>query len=499
MRSGLVLVAIGAALLLAPARAEVGRAQLAEGYAERVVGAGLLELPPAAASTIATPSKVRAGRRVGAVGLLDVATALPGALAARAAGPGVAAVLRALGGVLAPIILFATIGSIFFARLRRAPQAGGLGLSPATALTATGALLFSTSLLFAVRRAEATLLAACMLQLLLDEITIAPASRRWHVARVALLGATLTFAAPAYGGAALALGVLDVSRRAAAGRRLVAALAVAAAVLAALALGRWWDVRVGLPVEGSGARVHALYGLLLSPGRSLFVFSPLALAGVLAFPRLWARARLRAESLALACAAALVVIAGRADWHGDPAYGPTLVVPLLPLLVEPAALLLDGSGLRRLAFATAAVAGLVVQGLGLVVDPEAWPRVVAELRAATGAPGWFLDPAADIEFVPQLSPVVGQATLARLAYGHAPVPAPFLLVVGGDQAEVGTGPSATELAWTALTARVDRAGLRPNLALVAAPAGAARAQVGIAALGLLAGAVVLARARREAA
>jgi hypothetical protein len=494
MRAGLVLLAVALGLLVAPARPEPGTAELASGYAERVVGAGILELPPDAVSTAAAPSLVRNGRRTGSVRLLDVAVAVPGALAARmsSAAPMVSA-LRSLFGVLLSIVLFATAGSIFFARLHRK---SGLGLSASQALLATLAMLFGTSLLFGARRADATLFAVIALQLLLDELGSQRTAKR-HFIQMSLLACALTLASSAYGATALALVLLDVLRR-----RPRAGVGVAAAfalvpVAAALVVGHVWDARVGLAVPASGTRWHAIYGLLLSPGRSVFVFAPLALAGLFGWSALWSRSRERAEAIAISIATALFVIGGRADWHGDPAYGAPLLLPLLPLFAEPAALLLAGTRAQRRGFALAAAAGVAIQVLGLVVDAQAWPRVVADVRAATGAPGWFLDPAADIEFVPQLSPIVGQVTLARIAYGHDKIESPpFSLVVGSDQAEPVGRPAAAQVAWIGVRDKIDRAMLRPNLAFVSAPRGIVLTQLAVASLALLIGMALLARARR---
>jgi hypothetical protein len=488
-RAALVLFAIALAILLAPSHAEVGRAAVAEGYAERVVAAGLLELPPA------TPAPVRDGRRVGEVGPLDVAIALPGALMARIGPDGPdAGVRRALGGVLFSWLLFATVGSVFFARLSRAR---GLGLPTGVALLATAALLLGTSVLWAARRADATLIATLALLLLLDELDASVGAPARHAVQLCVLGATLALAHPAFAGCALALAVLDAGRRAPPGRRVLLGLAMGVPILGAAALGRMWDLRAALATPSSGAPMHALFGLLLSTGRGLFVYSPVALLGLIGFSRLWGRARGRAQAIAVALVTALLGIATRADWHGDPAFGPPLLIPLLPLLLEPAALLCDASGRGKLAFSGLAIAGLLLQLLGLSVQAEAWPRVVAEVRAATGAPGWFLDPAADIEFVPQLSPVVGQWTLARLALGaQLPSDPPFSLVVGSDQAETARPPSV-ETAWAAVRGRIDRASLRPNLALAAG--GARLIGLQLAAAGIaFAIATVLALGRRAA-
>ena len=493
MRAAIVLFAIAIAILLAPAHAEVGRARVAEGYAERVVAAGLLELPPEASTAMRT--QVRGGRRVGEAGPLDVAVAIPGALAARLGGPELpdATVRRALGGALVSWLLFATIGSVFFARLYRVH---GLKLPAPTAIIATSALLLGTSVLWGARRADATLLTTLALMLLLDELDAAHRiPPRRHALQVALLGAILALADTSYATVALALALLDVGRRAEKGKRLFGALAVVLPIVLAYAAHLAWDARVGLATLPSEARVHALFGILFSTGRSLFVYSPIALLGVLGFARIWGRDRARAEAIAVAVGAALISICGRADWHGDPAFGAPLLIPLLPLFVEPAALMMESARSWRLGFIAFAFLGVALQLLGLTVDVEAWPRVVAELRAATGAPGWFLAPAADIEFVPQLSPLVGQWTLARIALGR-PMPSdpPFSLVVGSDQADTSK-PPAIEAVWTRVRAKLDRAALRPNLALTIAGPRLVGVQAGAAMFAFFVGAVCLLRAR----
>jgi hypothetical protein len=482
---------LGVAILIAPARAEVGRARIAEGYAERVVGAGLLELPP----SMVAP--VRAGRRVGEVGPFDVAIALPGALLARlGASEGVdATVRRALGGAMLSWVLFASVGAVFFARLRRER---GQDLPTEIAIGGTAALLVATSLLQGARRGDATLLATLALLLLLDELDAPPlVRRRRHAVQLSVLGFALALAHPAFVASALALAVLDAGRREPPGRRWRLALATGAPILLAAALGRWWDMRAALPTPSSGAPFHALFGLVLSTGRGLFVYSPLALLGVYAFPRLWARTRARAEAIAVVVCTALPSIALRADWHGDPAFGPPLLIPLLPLFIEPAVLLLLARRCERLSFATFAAVGIIVQLLGLAVQVETWPRVIAEVRAATGAPGWFLDPSADVEFVPQLSPLVGQWTLTKMALGR-PLPSepPFSLVVGSDQAETAIPPAA-HAAWAVVRAKIDRNALRPSLAIEAAGPALRRAQLLGALLALVIGAWSLRRCGEE--
>lgn len=486
MRLALSCLVLAFAILLVPAHSEPGRPRAAEGYARRLVSAGLLELPT---DEEGVRTVVHEGRPRADVTPLDVAVALPGALVARAAHDDSRA--RQLGAMLLPFVLLASIGGIFFSRLRRT---SGLGLPLGHALAATLALLFSTSLLLALRRADATLVAVLALLMLVDRLSSSPLLRdRLHFLELGLLSLTLILAQPAYELVALALVLLDVARRRGTMGLAVPLLLSLLPLLLAAVGWRVWSLRVGLPPETSDAHALALYGLLLSPGRSLFVYSPIALVGVLGLPKLWARDRVRTEAICIALLAGLWGVAARADWHGDPAFGPPLVLPLLPLLVEPAALMLVSLTGRAL-FTTAAMAGVVVQLLGVSVNVEAWPRVMSDVRVATGAPGWFLAPASDIQFVPQLSPLVGHALLLPISLGMAPPKKPpFALVVGSDQADAGK----PDRGWQEVAARLDRRKLRPDLLIAAGSSTFAVRQLVLWMLVSVLSFFLLARARRR--
>ncbi|HUZ77179.1 MAG TPA: hypothetical protein VMV93_06310, partial [Chloroflexota bacterium] len=81
----------------------------------------------------------------------------------------------------------------------------------------------------------------------------------------------------------------------------------------------------------------ALEGLLLSPGKSVFLYSPPALAGLLAisaFARKWPRQALLTGGLVLAI---LALPAMLPTWSGEAAWGPRYLVPATPFLVLPLA------------------------------------------------------------------------------------------------------------------------------------------------------------------
>lgn len=110
---------------------------------------------------------------------------------------------------------------------------------------------------------------------------------------------------------------------------------------------------------------RGLFGLLLSPGKSIFLFVPPL---VLACARLPA---LRREHPALfhawcaAAAASLIVFGSFFHWEGGYCFGPRQLIPLVPLLLAPLAL---GPSPRRAALAAVILIGVTVQVLGVLVS-----------------------------------------------------------------------------------------------------------------------------------
>lgn len=140
---------------------------------------------------------------------------------------------------------------------------------------------------------------------------------------------------------------------------LVPALGFAAGLaimLAALAYYNYW--RFGNPLEtGRTVNPHdvarfaygvftspleGLSGLLISPGKGLLLFSPIVIAGVLAWPKLTRAHRFIAYTLVGAIAFRLLFIAARSDWHGGYCIGPRYLVMALPYLCLPLVLLING-------------------------------------------------------------------------------------------------------------------------------------------------------------
>ncbi len=130
---------------------------------------------------------------------------------------------------------------------------------------------------------------------------------------------------------------------------------------------------IRLPPFGENVLV-GLWGLFLSPGKSLFLYSPPLLLGVLGLPRLYRRAPEVVTALALTVLPVVLVYSRLLFWAGDYAWGPRYLVFLTPVLLLPAAVLVEDllaaarTWWRRLALASVAlviVLGVAVQALGI--------------------------------------------------------------------------------------------------------------------------------------
>lgn len=132
-----------------------------------------------------------------------------------------------------------------------------------------------------------------------------------------------------------------------------------------------------------------LHGFLLTPGRSLFFYSPpllLALFGAAAF---WRRDRWLAGGVYLLVGFHLVVMSMWQNWAGGYDWGPRHIYQITPFLMLPAAFALENPRLydarwKRAIWALAIAFAVGLQLLGLAADPVAvihdwldrWPAVM---------------------------------------------------------------------------------------------------------------------------
>jgi hypothetical protein len=164
-------------------------------------------------------------------------------------------------------------------------------------------------------------------------------------------------------------------------RRWSAAVALALGAGAGVALLLWRNAYLhgnpfdfGYPSTAEGGKAiltfgtsltAGLLGFLVSPGKSIFLFSPPILLALLGLPRLWRRDRGLAVVVAAVPVVYLLFFASYTLWEGSYSYGPRYMVPALALLglgIGPA-LEQASRGTRLLAIAVFVV-GFLVQALG---------------------------------------------------------------------------------------------------------------------------------------
>jgi hypothetical protein len=151
-----------------------------------------------------------------------------------------------------------------------------------------------------------------------------------------------------------------------------------------------------------------LAGFLFSPGKSLFLFSPILLAALFGIPALLRRDRATALlSLAVVVAYPLLY-AGWFMWWGGWSWGPRFLVPVLPFLCLFLAPVLDWAlqssrGWARALLIVLALASVGVQVLGAAVDFNRYLLILY---------GRGLD-SSEINFRPALTPLLGHWALIR--------------------------------------------------------------------------------------
>jgi hypothetical protein len=108
-----------------------------------------------------------------------------------------------------------------------------------------------------------------------------------------------------------------------------------------------------------------LYGYLLSPGRSVFLYSPPAILGLIGARRFYDLRRAEALLFGVIAGTYPLFYASQDLWHGGLAWGPRYLLPTVPLFIMSSAYTLEH---RRAVIVAAAlgVAGFALQVLGTV-------------------------------------------------------------------------------------------------------------------------------------
>ncbi len=423
--------------MLAPVAPLAGIARTVSSTAHALVATGTLDVAPFGDGASLPSTVVHQGRRRATTALGAALALVPAeAIAAATRTPPLAidptgrigrAAQAATAGVLVALVCV-----VFFGMLVAD------GLSSRAALVFTLALAFATPLLWYGRVPDGTAVATLLLvvaaraaRAVVSADVIGPADRKAALALGLSLGA-LVVVEPTLLLAALVLVAWCGLHRY---DRLGAAVAVRvlvpfAAGLVAVAVQRW---HVGALTEPRGELLQGLDGLLLSTGKSLFLYAPVLLLAPPALMTLWRTRRAEAQLVLAVAAAVLLAAASRDDWHGDPTWGPRRAVPIIPLALEAIALAWSARPSKRSTLLALLIAvGIAVQTVGITISPSTYLGVVNDVRAATNEHGWFDETPSEAHFIPQFSPIVGHAwLLSHLVRRdrHFEVNPPYLLLL----------------------------------------------------------------------
>ncbi|MEM6292983.1 MAG: DUF2723 domain-containing protein [Myxococcota bacterium] len=198
-----------------------------------------------------------------------------------------------------------------------------------------------------------------------------PAAARWLYAAAAIMGLSVhvhllnIVAVPAFVGYALAPAW---SQRHDMARTWAIALLLGALGLASLGWSQY--LRFGSPFESGRFGYYShfvvpgleLLALFFSPGRSLWLTSPILLGALVGWRALWRRVPAVAWFSAAVVLTRLVFVAARSDWWGGWAIGPRFLLPVVPFTLLPLAAAWEhGSRRRRLGLAVLLAASIALQ------------------------------------------------------------------------------------------------------------------------------------------
>jgi hypothetical protein len=185
----------------------------------------------------------------------------------------------------------------------------------------------------------------------------------------------------------------------------------------------WTETITGEPRPFGGDLARGLVVLLVSPGKSLFLWAPVLL---LAATRVRALDRPVALTLAFLLAAGLLVFGSYMFVEGGYCHGPRHLVPIVPLLLLPAAV---GRAPSRFALALTFVLGAALNGLAVstsYLEDQAWgedrSRAVYYERDPSPKPG-LPQNRYRLGYTPELTlPALLATSLGKISRGEAELP-----------------------------------------------------------------------------
>ena len=173
-------------------------------------------------------------------------------------------------------------------------------------------------------------------------------------------------------------------------------------------------LRFGGPLETgyekiSGRFLLGFFGILFSPGKSLFLFNPLTLFGCLAFMFFLREQRKTALLFGWLIVSHLVLFSFWHSWQGGMSWGPRLMLVVLPYLILPIGFLLrEHKQAVKIPVLLALVVGILIQLPSVTVNVA---RYYYEMSRDFGGLGHD-----QILFSPQYSQLLGQSKQVAVVF-----------------------------------------------------------------------------------
>ena len=173
-------------------------------------------------------------------------------------------------------------------------------------------------------------------------------------------------------------------------------------------------LRFGGPLETgyekiSGRFLLGFFGILFSPGKSLFLFNPLTLFGCLAFMFFLREQRKTALLFGWLIVSHLVLFSFWHSWQGGMSWGPRLMLVVLPYLILPIGFLLrEHKQALKIPVLLALVVGILIQLPSVTVNVA---RYYYEMSRDFGSLGHD-----QILFSPQYSQLLGQSKQVAVVF-----------------------------------------------------------------------------------
>lgn len=172
-------------------------------------------------------------------------------------------------------------------------------------------------------------------------------------------------------------------------RRVLAWAAIAGAPFLLLALAynyaRWGSITATgyepyLNMYFGGSLFDGAWGMLASPNKSAFLYSPPLVLAVLAMPRAFRAAPRLGWTMLVTVVPVFLIYSTYRSWSGDYAWGPRFFVWAVPVVLLPIAWFADGGRARRLVLAVVVAIGLAVQLLGAALYWDHFIRIAIETK-----------------------------------------------------------------------------------------------------------------------